>query len=184
VKTTETSPNTWRLRPMLQREDSPCQPGAVHTWPIASFRSRAAIKSLLERSGHQLGAKTGPFGRGCPNAHLGEPLKTAPDLTLGLLKCASLNRSMVGPWSLGEAMRRREFIALVGGAAASWPLAARAQQPERMRRIGVLMLYPEDDSEGQLRATAFQQGLQKLGWSVGRNIQIDFQWGFGNADWI
>jgi putative tryptophan/tyrosine transport system substrate-binding protein len=81
-------------------------------------------------------------------------------------------------------MRRREFIALVGGAATSWPLAARAQQPERMRRIGVLMLYPEDDSEGQLRATAFQQGLQRLGWSVGRNIQIDFQWGFGNADWI
>jgi len=81
-------------------------------------------------------------------------------------------------------MRRRAFIALLGGAAASWPLAARAQQPERMRRIGVLMLYPENDPEGQLRATAFRQGLQKLGWVVGRNVQIDFQWGLGDADWI
>jgi putative ABC transport system substrate-binding protein len=53
-----------------------------------------------------------------------------------------------------------------------------------MRRIGVLMLYPENDPEGQLRATAFRQGLQKLGWVVGRNVQINFQWGFGDADWI
>src|SRR5215831_8686080 len=81
-------------------------------------------------------------------------------------------------------MRRREFITLVGGAAAAWPLVARAQQAEHMRRIGVLMLYPENDPEGQLRATAFRQGLQKLGWIVGRNVQIDFQWGLGDADWI
>jgi putative ABC transport system substrate-binding protein len=53
-----------------------------------------------------------------------------------------------------------------------------------MRRIGVLMLYPENDPQGQLRATAFRQGLEKLGWSVGRNVQIDFQWGLGDADWI
>jgi putative tryptophan/tyrosine transport system substrate-binding protein len=80
---------------------------------------------------------------------------------------------------------RREFVALLGGAmATTWPLATRAQQPERMRRIGVLMLYPENDPEGQLRATAFRQGLQKLGWVVGHNVQIDFQWGFGDADWI
>src|SRR5215831_11879448 len=79
---------------------------------------------------------------------------------------------------------RRKFLATLGGAAATWPLAARAQQPERMRRIGVLMLYPENDSEGQLRATALRQGLQKLGWVTGRNVQIDFQWGFGDADWI
>jgi putative tryptophan/tyrosine transport system substrate-binding protein len=78
--------------------------------------------------------------------------------------------------------KRCEFVTLIGGAAA-WPLAARAQQ-ERMRRIGVLMLYPESDPEGQLRATAFRQGLQKLGWVVGRNVQIDFQWGLGDADWI
>jgi ABC-type uncharacterized transport system substrate-binding protein len=81
-------------------------------------------------------------------------------------------------------MRRREFITLLGGAAAAWPLTAGAQQIEPMRRIGVLMLYPENDPEGQLRAAAFRQGLQKLGWVVGRNVQIDFQWGFGDADWI
>ena len=80
-------------------------------------------------------------------------------------------------------MKRREFITLLSGAAA-WPLAARAQRGERMRRIGVLMLYPENDSEGQLRATALRQGLQKLGWVTGRNVEIDFQWGFGDADWI
>jgi putative ABC transport system substrate-binding protein len=79
---------------------------------------------------------------------------------------------------------RRKLITLLGGAVVAWPLRARAQQPERVRRIGVLMLYPENDPQGQLRATAFQEGLQKLGWVVGRNVQIDFQWGFGDADWI
>jgi putative tryptophan/tyrosine transport system substrate-binding protein len=53
-----------------------------------------------------------------------------------------------------------------------------------MRRIGVLMLYPESDPQGQLRATAFRQGLEKLGWAVGRNVQIDFKWGSGDTDWI
>jgi putative tryptophan/tyrosine transport system substrate-binding protein len=81
-------------------------------------------------------------------------------------------------------MRRRAFITLLGGAAAACPFAVLAQQAERMRRIGVLMLYPENDPEGQRRATAFQQGLQQLGWVVGRNVQIDFQWGLGDADWI
>jgi putative tryptophan/tyrosine transport system substrate-binding protein len=75
-------------------------------------------------------------------------------------------------------MRRREFITLLGGAAVARPLAAHAQQPERMRRIGVLILYPENDPEGQLRAKAFRQGLEKFGWVAGRNIQIDFQWGW------
>jgi putative ABC transport system substrate-binding protein len=81
-------------------------------------------------------------------------------------------------------MRRRDFIKTVAGSATSWPLVARAQQSDRMRRIGVLMLYPESDPEGQARATAFQQGLDKLGWVVGRNVQIDFQWGAGDANWI
>jgi putative ABC transport system substrate-binding protein len=81
-------------------------------------------------------------------------------------------------------VKRRQFITLLGGAAVVWPLAARAQQAERVRRIGVLMLYPEGDPQGQLRATAFRQGLEKLGWVVGRNIQLDFQWGFGDAAWI
>src|SRR5262245_22561701 len=78
---------------------------------------------------------------------------------------------------------RRELLAALGCAVA-WPLAAHALQGERVRRIGVLMLYPENDSEGQLRAKAFRQGLEKLGWVDGRNVQIDFQWGSGDADWI
>jgi putative tryptophan/tyrosine transport system substrate-binding protein len=80
-------------------------------------------------------------------------------------------------------MRRREFITLLGGAAA-WPLAARAQQPERTRRIGVLMNLPSDDPEGMARLAAFLQGLQELGWVVGRNVRIDYRWGTGDADRI
>ena len=72
-------------------------------------------------------------------------------------------------------MRRREFITLVGGAAA-WPLAARAQQSERVRRIGVLMGYAESDSEAQAQIAAFRDGLQKLGWTEDRNIRIDTRW--------
>jgi putative ABC transport system substrate-binding protein len=78
---------------------------------------------------------------------------------------------------------RRQFIALVGGLAAC-PFPLRAQQPERTRRIGVLMLYPEKDPEGQLRATAFRQGLQKLGWTLDSNLLIDIQWGVGDTSWI
>jgi putative ABC transport system substrate-binding protein len=72
-------------------------------------------------------------------------------------------------------MRRREFITLLGGAAA-WPLAARAQQPERMRRIGVLIGLLEGDPEGQERLGAFRKGLLELGWVQGRNIQIEYRW--------
>ena len=78
-------------------------------------------------------------------------------------------------------MRRREFITLLGGAAA-WPLAARAQQGKPMRRIGVLMNLAIDDSEGQTRITAFVQGLQQLDWSVGSNLRIDYRWGAGDAE--
>jgi len=81
-------------------------------------------------------------------------------------------------------MNRRAFISLLGGAAAAWPLAAGAQQGERVRRIGVLMNYASDDAEGQARLAAFHQGLQQLGWTVGRNVQIDYRWGAGNADRI
>ena len=78
-------------------------------------------------------------------------------------------------------MRRREFINLIGGAAA-WPLAARAQQTERMRRIGVLMNRAADDPDGQARLAAFQQVLQQLGWSDGRNVRIDTRWGEDNVE--
>src|SRR6516225_8457789 len=78
-------------------------------------------------------------------------------------------------------MKRREFITLLGGAAA-WPLAARAQQPERARRIGVLTPFAADDPEAKARVEAFVQALQQLGWSVGRNVQIDIRWGAGDAE--
>ena len=72
---------------------------------------------------------------------------------------------------------RREFVWLLGGAAASWPLAARAQQRERMRRIGVLMSYAADDPAGQARLLAFAQELAQSGWIDGRNVRIDLRWG-------
>ena len=81
-------------------------------------------------------------------------------------------------------MRRRDFIAALGGAAAAWPLAARAQPAERMRRIGVLNSLPADDPEAQARHAAFLQGLQEFGWAVGRNVRIDSRWGAGDADRI
>src|SRR5262249_1352229 len=80
------------------------------------------------------------------------------------------------PRRRGDRVKRREFITLLGGAAAAWPLAARAQQPARMRRIGVLMGYAETGSEGQALIAAFRDGLQKLGWTEGRNTQIDIRW--------
>jgi putative tryptophan/tyrosine transport system substrate-binding protein len=79
-------------------------------------------------------------------------------------------------------MRRRDFVALLGGAAASLPLAARAQQGEGMRRIGVLMASAADDSENQARMAAFLQGLAQLGWTDGRNVRIDIRWATTNAD--
>jgi putative ABC transport system substrate-binding protein len=72
-------------------------------------------------------------------------------------------------------MRRREFITLLGGAAVAWPRAVRAQQPERMRRIGVLMGLAEDDPETKARLAGFRQGLEKRGWSEGRNLHIDYR---------
>jgi putative tryptophan/tyrosine transport system substrate-binding protein len=80
-------------------------------------------------------------------------------------------------------MRRREFITLLGVTLA-WPLAARAQQAERVRRVGVLMAVAADDPEGQARHTAFIQGLQELGWSDGHNVRLDVRWGAGDRDSI
>src|SRR6516164_4304201 len=78
-------------------------------------------------------------------------------------------------------MRRREFITLLGGATASWPLVARAQQPERVRRIGVLMGLAASDPDASGWISAFEQVLQKSGWSEGRNIKIEYRWGTGDA---
>ena len=78
---------------------------------------------------------------------------------------------------------RREFITLLGGAAATWPLAARGQQGERVRRIGVLINMAADDPEGHARITAFAQGLQEAGWTTGRNVRIDYRWGGAVRGW-
>jgi putative ABC transport system substrate-binding protein len=79
-------------------------------------------------------------------------------------------------------MRRREFILLLGGSVAGWPLVVRAQQPERMRRIGVLMASAADDTESQARMAGLLQGLQQLGWADGSNVRIDIRWATTNPD--
>ena len=78
-------------------------------------------------------------------------------------------------------MRRRDFLGVLGGAAATWPLAARAQQADRVRRIGVLLPGSADDAEFQARVAAFLQGLALLGWNIGRNLRIDIRWAGTNA---
>src|SRR5215468_8148900 len=77
---------------------------------------------------------------------------------------------------------RRQFITLLGGATVAWPFAARAQQPERTRRIGVLMAFAESDTDGLARIAAFREELQKLGWTEGRNVRIDIHWGALDAE--
>jgi putative ABC transport system substrate-binding protein len=78
-------------------------------------------------------------------------------------------------------MRRRDFVLMLAGGAAAYPLALRAEQA---RHIGVVILYPENDPQGRLRADAFRGQLEKAGWSIGGNLQIDFQWGTGDAAWV
>jgi len=79
-------------------------------------------------------------------------------------------------------MRRREFVTLLGSAAAGWPIAARAQQPERMRRVGILISLSEDDLEAQARVNILRRGLAELGWTEGRNVHMDFRWAGGDAE--
>jgi putative ABC transport system substrate-binding protein len=86
-----------------------------------------------------------------------------------------------GPGPKGLPMKRRDFIALLGGAAA-WPLAARAQQPVRIRRLGVLMATGENDPEGKAELSGFTQGLAELGWIDGRTVRMDVRWAAGNVD--
>jgi putative tryptophan/tyrosine transport system substrate-binding protein len=81
-----------------------------------------------------------------------------------------------------DQLHRREFIALLGGAMATWPLAARGQQAERMRRVGVLYILGPDDQEAHLRSAVFERSLQQLGWTVGRNLQIDYRLAAGDPD--
>ena len=81
----------------------------------------------------------------------------------------------------GSVMMRRSFLAGVGSAAVAWPLAALAQSTDRVRRIGVLMQYREDDPEGQTRRRALEKGLEQRGWTIGGNLRIDYRWSPGNA---
>src|SRR5262249_15595370 len=99
--------------------------------------------------------------------HCGEPL------LFNNLLCSTLAWGQRMQFSQ---LKRREFITLFGSAAAVWPLAAHAQQGERMRRIGVLMALAADDPDAQIRILAFQQGLQQPGWTAGRNLQIETRW--------
>ena len=78
-------------------------------------------------------------------------------------------------------MRRREFIALLGGAAACWPLRARAQQSNRLRLVGVLFAMSPSDPESELRVRAFETGLRELGWTVGHNLRLEYRWAPGDG---
>jgi putative tryptophan/tyrosine transport system substrate-binding protein len=89
---------------------------------------------------------------------------------------------LVGDLMQFDRLKRRAFIAMLGGAAAAWPLAVRAQQSKRMRRVGALLPYAANDPQAQTRNAAFLQGLQQLGWTVGTNVQIDYRWAAGNED--
>src|SRR6476660_446499 len=80
-------------------------------------------------------------------------------------------------------MRRRDLIKIIA-ASAIWPAAAHCQQSGPTARIGLLMMYPENDPQGQLRATVFRRELEKTGWSIGGNLQVDFHWGTGDAAWV
>jgi hypothetical protein len=93
---------------------------------------------------------------------------------------AAIARGLPGSVTIG----RRELLVALGGAAAAWPLAARAQQPDRMRRIGVLMPFAEDDLDAQANIAAFRQMLQMLGWTDSRNVRIDYRWGGGKPERI
>src|SRR6516165_9034584 len=78
-------------------------------------------------------------------------------------------------------LKRRQFISLIGGAATAWPIAARAQRPDRVRRIGVLMGLAASDPDALRWISAFQQALQNSGWTEGRNLKIEYRWGTGDA---
>src|SRR5262245_6316948 len=97
----------------------------------------------------------------------------APDLMLANQLCCYAGQGQRMQFNL---LKRRELITLVGGAVMAWPLAARAQQPERVRRIGVLSGFAETDPDGQSEVSAFRHGLQRLGWT-GSNVRIAYRWG-------
>lgn len=125
----------------------------------------------MSGAGTWLRSRRSVLWRGCRLMTLSRTL--AIHLRLDVLRC---------PYGLGvKFMRRREFIALLGGVPAMWPLATHAQQPDRMRRIGVLMNTRQDEPEGQARVAALIRQLKKLGWTEGRNAQIEIRWAADDA---
>src|SRR5262249_15891332 len=121
-------------------------------------RARLGFHTTKTRSRHQPGRNLA-LQRG-PDSMLANPLYC----------CSGSGQQM----QFGQ-LKRRQFITLLGGAAA-WPLAARAQQPDRMQRISVLLGYAESNVEGQAFVAAFREGLLKLGWAEGRNLRSDYRW--------
>src|SRR5215468_12710123 len=162
--------------------------GAEHRCPCGSKTLSSLECPLLAQSGHSLLRCTCPLlGRTCSFAlHMSasDPKRTLADLRVRRFQCASLSRHDALVLSLGATMRRREFITLLGGTVATWPLTARAQQSDRMRRLGILMAVAESDADVRKGIVIFQQRLQELGWKDGKNIHIDYRWGDADPDRI
>src|SRR5262249_47436503 len=109
------------------------------------------------------------------------PPYDSPDTSSGIRVIPWCSSACGGACREHAIMRRRELVLMLATGAAAWPLALHAEQ---VRHIGAVMLYPENDPQGKLRADAFRGQLEKAGWTVGGNLQIDYQWGTGDAAWV
>src|SRR5262249_46652007 len=145
--------------------------------PLVRFREQSRQLLKASPSVPQAALRCGLCPECAPPAPGAAPLGTARSRR-AIVPSTPLPREGGMTVTLG----RRELLAALGGAAAAWPLAARAQQGERVRRIGVLMSAVEGDQRGLESITAFAQGLAELGWTVGRNVRIEYRWGAGDLD--